>query len=78
MSYRVINSSEQNREVIEGYDTWHFDCDGVLWRGSELIEGASEFLHLLRSRGTHRLSLSGHIGGIVDIFPRKEDTLRDK
>ena len=30
------------------YDTWVFDCDGTLWRGQALIEGAADALQLLR------------------------------
>ncbi|PFH47600.1 hypothetical protein AMATHDRAFT_151729 [Amanita thiersii Skay4041] len=36
--------------LLDKYDTWMFDCDGVLWRGSEIIEGVIEVLHILRCR----------------------------
>jgi len=32
------------------YDTWVFDCDGTLWKGSTLIEGCKEALQLLRDQ----------------------------
>lgn len=44
-------SLEQDYEnLLDNYDTWLFDCDGVLWEGDRLIEGAIEVLQLLRER----------------------------
>lgn len=34
--------------LLRDYDTWLFDCDGVLWRGDHLLDGVIEVLHLLR------------------------------
>jgi hypothetical protein len=36
--------------LLENFDTWMFDCDGVLWRGTHLVEGARDVIALLRSR----------------------------
>ena len=36
---------------IAGIDTFIFDCDGVLWRGSHLIPGAKKTLAYLRVLG---------------------------
>lgn len=49
MSVR-LSSKEDYESLIDKYDTWLFDCDGVLWQGSRLIDGALEVLHLLRSK----------------------------
>ncbi|KAI0048676.1 2-phosphoglycolate phosphatase [Auriscalpium vulgare] len=35
--------------LLDKYDTWMFDCDGVLWHGDRLIDGAPEVLELLRA-----------------------------
>ena len=35
----------------EKYDAFLFDCDGVLWRGAELLPGSARTLALLRARG---------------------------
>ncbi|TIB68068.1 2-phosphoglycolate phosphatase [Wallemia mellicola] len=35
-------------ELINKYTTVLFDCDGVLWRGNELIPGSKEFIDHLR------------------------------
>ena len=39
------------KQWIDNLDTFIFDCDGVLWRGSELIPGISETLSRLRQLG---------------------------
>ncbi|EGO01264.1 hypothetical protein SERLA73DRAFT_179405 [Serpula lacrymans var. lacrymans S7.3] len=49
MSIR-LSSPEQYDALIDKYDTWMFDCDGVLWHGDRLIDGAIDMLHILRSR----------------------------
>ena len=53
MSVRLdSNNPERYRELLEKYDTWMLDCDGVLWHGDRLIDGAVEFLEILRSQST--------------------------
>ncbi|KAI5118365.1 hypothetical protein M0805_004337 [Coniferiporia weirii] len=47
---RKLSSSGDYDELLDKYDTWLFDCDGVLWLGTGLIEGALEVLQLLRAR----------------------------
>jgi len=37
-------------ELIEKYDTFLFDCDGVLWNGDHVIQGVAEILGYLRSK----------------------------
>jgi 4-nitrophenyl phosphatase len=37
-------------KLIEKYDTFLFDCDGVLWNGDQVIPGAAEVLGYLRSK----------------------------
>jgi 4-nitrophenyl phosphatase len=37
-------------ELIEKYDTFLFDCDGVLWNGDHIIQGVAEVLGYLRSK----------------------------
>ena len=49
--YQRLAGSSGHRDLLDKYETWLFDCDGVLWRGSTLIDGAAEFLQLLRSKG---------------------------
>ena len=53
MSARLdTKNSECYEELLAKYDTWMFDCDGVLWHGDRLIDGATEVLQILRSQST--------------------------
>ncbi|KAH9474548.1 4-nitrophenylphosphatase [Psilocybe cubensis] len=45
-----LSSKEDYEKLLDSYDTWLFDCDGVLWRGDHLIEGVVEVLDILRRR----------------------------
>lgn len=45
-----LSSPKEYEELLDKYDTWMFDCDGVLWSGDKSIEGAIEVLDILRSR----------------------------
>ena len=49
MSIRISTPSEYAK-LLDNHDTWLFDCDGVLWRGDHLIEGATQVLDMLRRR----------------------------
>lgn len=44
------------------YDAYCFDCDGVLWRGGELLPGAAATLALLRCGALVRLFGSSRYG----------------
>lgn len=43
-----LSTPEDYKTLLDKFDTWLFDCDGVLWRGDELIDGVVEVLHMLR------------------------------
>lgn len=57
MSIR-LSSADDYAKLIDKYDTWMFDCDGVLWHGDRIIEGTVEVLHLLRQKSMSVLSSS--------------------
>lgn len=44
------NSEMEISSLVQHFELFLFDCDGVLWRGSELIQGAKETLSFLRSQ----------------------------
>ncbi|KAF8665033.1 hypothetical protein AX16_000645 [Volvariella volvacea WC 439] len=50
MSKSRLHRPEDYSALLDKYDTWMFDCDGVLWQGDRLIEGVVEVLDLLRRR----------------------------
>ncbi|OPB39425.1 4-nitrophenylphosphatase [Trichoderma guizhouense] len=39
------------KEFIDKFDTFLFDCDGVLWNGDHVYEGVPETISLLKSKG---------------------------
>ena len=43
-----LSTREHYADLLDKYDTWLFDCDGVLWHGDRLIDGATEVLQMLR------------------------------
>eukprot|EP00824_Muranothrix_gubernata_P010825 TRINITY_DN23928_c0_g1_i1.p1 TRINITY_DN23928_c0_g1~~TRINITY_DN23928_c0_g1_i1.p1 ORF type:complete len:330 (-),score=62.93 TRINITY_DN23928_c0_g1_i1:79-972(-) len=47
-------------EVLRDIDTFIFDMDGVLWRGSGVIEGSRETLDFLRKSGKRCFFLSNN------------------
>jgi 4-nitrophenyl phosphatase len=49
-----LSSTDDYANLIKRYDTWMFDCDGVLWQGDKIIDGAVEVLHLLRQHSECR------------------------
>ncbi|CAO2823564.1 unnamed protein product [Amaranthus hypochondriacus] len=43
--------SENAALLFNSVDAFLFDCDGVIWKGDKLIDGVSDTLHFLRSKG---------------------------
>ncbi|KDN46527.1 hypothetical protein RSAG8_04180, partial [Rhizoctonia solani AG-8 WAC10335] len=43
-------TSSQLQAIVDSYDTFMFDCDGVLWNGDHLIPGTIEVLAYLRQQ----------------------------
>lgn len=50
MAFRV-SAADQCQNLLDRYDTWMFDCDGVLWRDEQIISGVIDALDMLRKRG---------------------------
>lgn len=48
----ALSAPKDYEELLNKYDTWMFDCDGVLWSGDKVIDGAIEVLDILRSHST--------------------------
>uniref|UniRef100_A0ACD5XR09 Uncharacterized protein n=1 Tax=Avena sativa TaxID=4498 RepID=A0ACD5XR09_AVESA len=47
----VLLTADAARSLVDSVDAFLFDCDGVIWKGDELIEGVPETLELLRKMG---------------------------
>ena len=43
-----LTTQDAYKGVLDSYDTWLFDCDGVLWHDDRLIDGVIEVLKMLR------------------------------
>lgn len=37
--------------LVDKFDTFLFDCDGVIWSGPKIIPGVKEVISYLRSKG---------------------------
>ncbi|KAF3937237.1 4-nitrophenylphosphatase [Dactylella cylindrospora] len=48
---KLTGKKQEIDEFIDQFDTFLFDCDGVLWQGSVLLPKVKETLDMLRSRG---------------------------
>ena len=74
MSVRLTKVNDY-KNLLDNYDTWLFDCDGVLWHDHEMIDGVIEVLEILRRQGEYCY----HSGpGFVLKTDRQKDTLRHK
>lgn len=45
-----VSSKEEALQLLEQFDHFLFDCDGVIWLGPDKIPGASEFVELLKEK----------------------------
>ncbi|CAK7323359.1 unnamed protein product [Dovyalis caffra] len=44
-------STQNSRSLFDSVEAFLFDCDGVIWKGDKLIDGVSQTLDWLRSKG---------------------------
>ncbi|KAI0033019.1 2-phosphoglycolate phosphatase [Vararia minispora EC-137] len=76
MSVRLDpQNSQQYADLIDKYDTWLFDCDGVLWKGDTLVDGAKEVLDILRKRGKNVLFVTNNATKSRRNYKKKFDVL---
>ncbi|KAF8477742.1 2-phosphoglycolate phosphatase [Russula ochroleuca] len=76
MSVRLdTKAPERYQELLNKYDTWMFDCDGVLWHGDRLIDGAVEVLHILRSQKKRVLFVTNNATKSRRNYKKKFDGL---
>jgi len=76
MSVRLdTKNPERYKELLDKYDTWMFDCDGVLWRGDGLIDGAVEVLQVLRSQKKRILFVTNNATKSRRNYKKKFDGL---
>ena len=74
-----LSTRDDYADLLDKYDTWLFDCDGVLWEGTRLIPGAVDVLAYLRSLGA--CPAPGRARGAPPLTaraPREVRALRDE
>ncbi|CBQ69397.1 related to PDR16-protein involved in lipid biosynthesis and multidrug resistance / PHO13-4-nitrophenylphosphatase [Sporisorium reilianum SRZ2] len=50
-AYKHLQNTSDYEDLLSKYDTFLFDCDGVLWSGDDTIPGVVSVLQKLRQRG---------------------------
>ncbi|KAJ6921312.1 hypothetical protein NC652_015273 [Populus alba x Populus x berolinensis] len=48
-------STQNIRPFLDSAEVFLFDCDGVIWKGDKLIDGVSQTMDFLRSKGKKTL-----------------------
>ncbi|KAF8523688.1 p-nitrophenyl phosphatase [Hysterangium stoloniferum] len=48
------------KSLTSSYDTWLFDCDGVIWHDDHLVDGAIEVLSYLRNQKKHLIFVTNN------------------
>lgn len=59
-TYKLLSEPALRKELVQRYDNFLFDCDGVLWAGTEALPGAASFIHKLRALGKRVLFVSNN------------------
>ncbi|ERN20116.1 hypothetical protein AMTR_s00066p00057600 [Amborella trichopoda] len=62
-------------ELINSVETFIFDCDGVIWKGDNLIEGVPETLDMLRSKGKRLVFVTNNSTKSRKQYGKKFETL---
>ncbi|KZS96822.1 2-phosphoglycolate phosphatase [Sistotremastrum niveocremeum HHB9708] len=75
MAPQRLSSAAEYKSLLENYDTWMFDCDGVLWHGDRLIDGALEVLSLLREQKKHIIFVTNNATKSRKNYKKKFDSL---
>ncbi|OJT05892.1 4-nitrophenylphosphatase [Trametes pubescens] len=70
-----LSSREHYADLLDKYDTWLFDCDGVLWSGDKTIDGAIEVLQLLRHHKKSVLFVTNNATKSRANYKKKFDSL---
>ncbi|KAI6115323.1 HAD-like domain-containing protein [Pisolithus croceorrhizus] len=70
-----LSHAEHYEALLDKYNTWMFDCDGVLWHGDRLIEGAVQVLDMLRKRGKRLLFVTNNATKSRRSYKTKFDQL---
>ncbi|KAI0088208.1 2-phosphoglycolate phosphatase [Irpex rosettiformis] len=70
-----LSTKQDYQSLIDDYDTWLFDCDGVLWEGNRLIPGATDILAFLRSQNKSVIFVTNNATQSRRMYKGKFDKL---
>ncbi|XP_061563592.1 glycerol-3-phosphate phosphatase [Cololabis saira] len=63
------------KELLDSVDSVLFDCDGVIWRGDQVIPGAPEVINLLKKHGKKVFFLTNNSTKTRKMYADKMSTL---
>lgn len=55
-----ITQGEQAKALVDKYDTYLFDCDGVIWIGNQILPQVKETIELLQSKDKKPIFVSNN------------------
>lgn len=58
MAPAFLSTKVEYETLVDKFDTFLFDCDGVIWHGDRLVPGAREVLSILRERSKYSLAIA--------------------
>ncbi|KAH9929101.1 2-phosphoglycolate phosphatase [Epithele typhae] len=70
-----LSTREHYADLLDKYDTWLFDCDGVLWQGDRPIEGVVEVLQMLRKQNKAVIFVTNNATKSRPNYKKKFDVL---
>ncbi|TFK52848.1 2-phosphoglycolate phosphatase [Heliocybe sulcata] len=70
-----LSTKEDYKTLLDKYDTWMFDCDGVLWNGDRLVDGAVKVLEILRTHKKSVLFVTNNATKARPSYKKKFDKL---
>ncbi|KAI7831903.1 HAD-like domain-containing protein [Kickxella alabastrina] len=62
MAPQKLSTLTDYQTLVDKYDTFLFDCDGVIWRGSTAIVNVQATLSMLRNRGKRLIFVTNNSG----------------
>lgn len=74
-AYTYLQNKTDYESLMDSYDTWLFDCDGVLWSGDETIPGIVSVLSKLRARNKTIIFVTNNASKSRETYLKKFEGL---
>ncbi|KAG7548928.1 hypothetical protein FFLO_03220 [Filobasidium floriforme] len=68
-----LTTAQDYASLIDKFDTFLFDCDGVIWSGPKLIPGVREVIAWLRTKGKNVLFVSNNASKSRPMYKKTFD-----